>query len=128
MRIVSPGSTPSTHVQGPGSTEKAAKETQTQFNQVLGGTGPQATAATSKSKIADLMEGLTLLANDVKQGKLSKEDLSRQFVGLVIEKRINLSQFSKDVKTIENAVAEVLEKDPQFASLLESNIKKLGTT
>jgi hypothetical protein len=126
MRIAPPGSPASSQIQGTDAPGKAAKSS-TQFSGVLGAQNPQ-TTATSQTKIADLMKDLTSLANDMRLGKITKEELSRQFVGLVIEKRINLGQFTKDVKTIETAVADIVEQDPKFVSLLESQLKKLGTT
>ena len=89
--------------------------------------GTQASSTTpAQSKIADLMGELTLLAQDVKAGKLTPEEMSRSFAQIVMEKRIDLSAFSKNGVQIKNVVATLIEQDPHFAAQLEAQLKKIN--
>lgn len=72
-----------------------------------------------------LLEELQELAKEVEDGKSSKEEASRKFVGLVIKDRYG-EQKSKGGKNMEEAIADMVEDDPNFVSRLQSQLKKLA--
>lgn len=71
-----------------------------------------------------MMAALAELAADVEAGKTTKEEASRRFVGLVIEERFG-KQNGKGAETMQDVVGEMVESDPQFASRLQSQLKRL---
>ena len=57
-------------------------------------------------------------------GKTTKEEASRRFVGLVIEERFG-PQKGKGAGTMQDAVGDMVDSDPQFVSRLHSQLKRL---
>ncbi len=72
-----------------------------------------------------LLEELQDLAAEVEQGKSSKEEASRKFVGLVIKERYG-EQKGKGAKNMEDSIADMVEDDPTFVTRLSAQLKKLA--
>jgi polyhydroxyalkanoate synthesis regulator phasin len=104
-------------------TQKTDGKKAVEFSSVLSSSAAQKSAPAEK--VAQLMEGLQAIANDVKQGKMSKEEAGRQFVSSVI-RQTHLKSYVKDIKKMESAVADAIEQDPIFVSKLETQLKKIG--
>lgn len=104
--------------------QKADGKKAAEFSSVLSSSAAQKTAPSEK--VAQLMEGLQGLANDVKLGKVSKEEASRHFVSMVVQQQTHLKSHVKDLKKMESAVADAIEQDPFFVSKLETQLKKIG--
>jgi len=110
-------------------TSKAAKTQSTQSADAADFSGmiqdePESKERESKTRSA-LMEMLGDLARAVEAGKTSKEEASRQFVGLVIEERYGSDQ-SKGAARMQESIADMVEDDPRFVTQLHSQLKKLA--
>ncbi len=106
------------------SLQNADSKKTAEFDGVL---SPSATPkATQTEKVSELMGGLQELAKGIKEGKVTKEEASRQFVGMVIQQQTHLKPHVKDVKKMETAVADAIEQDPFFVAKLETQLKKLS--
>jgi len=92
------------------------------FNHAL--TEAQNSKLTQIVRLDGVMDGLLDLASKIREGTLTKEEASRQFVGLVIQK-MNLKSHTKEAKKIETLVADAVEQDPNFVQKLETQLKKL---
>lgn len=74
---------------------------------------------------SQLLEELGDLAKEVEEGKTTKEEASRQFVGMVIKDRYG-EQSGKGAETMQESIADMVEDDPEFVSRLHSQLKKLA--
>jgi hypothetical protein len=72
-----------------------------------------------------LLEELTGLANDVKDGKASKEEATRKFVHLVIKEKM-AGVGGRGQKAMEESVAEMCENDENFVSKLHNELLKMA--
>lgn len=72
-----------------------------------------------------LLEELRELAGELEDGKSSKEEASRRFVGLVIKERYG-EQKGKGARGMEDAIADLVEDDPNFVSRLQAQLKKIS--
>ena len=72
-----------------------------------------------------MMEALAALAAEIEAGTATKEEASRRFVSLVVEERFG-KQTGKGAKSMEEAVGDMVEADPQFVARLQSQLKRLS--
>ncbi len=125
MRIKSGG--PTTQTQQTQKSTATSKAGAGKFAGMIGaaGTATDKGDAESAGKSA-MMAALAQLAAEVEAGKTTKEEASRRFVGLVIEERFG-KQNGKGAQTLQDVVGDMVESDPQFASRLQSQLKRLKT-
>jgi hypothetical protein len=73
-----------------------------------------------------LLEELTGLAKDVKDGKASKEEATRKFVHLVIKDKLKGQTGGSGGKALEDSVSEMCENDPTFVDRLRNELLKMA--
>jgi hypothetical protein len=122
MRIKG-GSSGASGVRGTGKTSGAGKATGARFSGLVD--EKVDTEEEARKLRSRLLEELQELAQEVEDGKASKEEASRKFVGLVIKERYG-EQRGKGAKNMEEAIADMVEDDPNFVSKLQSQLKKLA--
>lgn len=122
MRIKG-GSPGASGVRGAGKASGAGKTTGARFSGLVD--EKVDTEEEARKLRSRLLEELQALAKDVEDGKASKEEASRKFVGLVIRERYG-EQKGKGAKNMEEAIADMVEDDPNFVSRLQSQLKKLA--
>jgi hypothetical protein len=83
-------------------------------------------SAAKPASAADIIGDVKLLAAEVKAGAITKEEASKRFVSIVIEKRHDLSSLGQKGKQIEDAVKEIAGDDPHFISRLQAQLQKLS--
>ncbi|MBH1989419.1 MAG: hypothetical protein I8H75_06110 [Myxococcaceae bacterium] len=72
-----------------------------------------------------LKEDLQKLSQELKSGKISAEEASKQFVDLVIAKKNEFGLNAKDMKRVQSAVSEIVSQDPLFSIKLEKELKRI---
>jgi polyhydroxyalkanoate synthesis regulator phasin len=122
MRIKS-GSPKAGNVRGAGKAGKAKKAGGAQFSGLV--EEKVDTEEEARKLRSRLLEELKDLADDLEDGKSSKEEASRKFVGLVIRERYG-EQKGKGAKGMEEAIADMVEDDPNFVTRLQAQLKKLA--
>lgn len=122
MRIKG-GSSGASGVRGAGKATGAGKTTGARFSGLVD--EKVDTEEEARKLRSRLLEELQELAREVEDGKASKEEASRKFVGLVIRERYG-EQKGKGAKNMEDAIADMVEDDPNFVSKLQSQLKKLA--
>ncbi len=75
-----------------------------------------------RSRLLQELEGL---AEELEDGRATKEEASRKFVGLVIKDRYG-EQKSKGGEKMEESIGDLVESDPNFVSKLQSQLKRLA--
>ncbi len=73
-----------------------------------------------------LLEELTGLAKDVKDGKATKEEATRKFVHMVIKEKMAGSANGAGQKALEESVGDMCENDPNFVSRLHNELLKMA--
>ena len=73
-----------------------------------------------------LLEELTGLAKEVKDGKATKEEATRKFVHLVIKDKMSGMADGKGQNAMEDSVSEMCEADPNFVQRLHNELLKLA--
>jgi len=91
-------------------------------NPISSGKAVQGPAATRAS---DIMADVKLIAEQVKSGGMSKEEASRQFAALVIEKRHDLSDLGKNAEQVKEAIKNIAGDDPRFVAKLNAQLQQL---
>ncbi len=116
---------------GPTQTQQTQKSTATskaggaKFAGMIGAAGSATEKGDAESEgKGQMMAALAELAADMEAGKTTKEEASRRFVGLVIEERFG-PQKGKGAGTMQDAVGDMVDSDPQFVSRLHSQLKRL---
>jgi cytoskeletal protein RodZ len=104
------------------STSSTSSAQKSSFQGLIEKTG-SSTDQESRGKNA-LMEEMERLAAEVAAGETSTEDVSRKFVGMVIEQRFG-KQNGKGAETMTDRIGEMVESDPQFVSKLQSQLKRI---
>lgn len=123
MRIKSGSSGGARGVRGAGKAEGASKAQGARFSGLVD--EKVDTEEEARKLRSRLLEELQELAKELEDGKASKEEASRKFVGLVIKERYG-EQKGKGSKNMEEAIADMVEDDPNFVSKLQSQLKKLA--
>lgn len=72
-----------------------------------------------------LMQELAELARELEDGKATKEEASRRFVGLVIRERYGEDK-GKGRKNMEEAIADLVEDDENFVSKLQAQLRRIA--
>ncbi|MES2504554.1 MAG: hypothetical protein V4534_06715 [Myxococcota bacterium] len=98
-----------------GSVSGAAPKTS--FQNVLAG-------GQSKS-ISSLKNDLKDVARELKAGKITEEQATKQFVDLVIAKRNELNLSPDSMKKIQTAVGDLVSGDQAFVSKLQNELKRI---
>lgn len=88
-----------------------------QFNQVL--------ASKQTTVVSDLKKDLKQVSLDLKSGKITQEQASKQFVNVVVEKRNQFNLTPASIQKIQNAVGELVSQDPTFVSKLQNELKRI---
>ena len=73
-----------------------------------------------------LMEQLETLAEELADGSATKEEASRRFAGLVIKERFGKINNGKGAASMEDAIGNMLESDPNFVNRLHDQLKKIS--
>jgi hypothetical protein len=73
-----------------------------------------------------LLEELTGLAKDVKDGKATKEEATRKFVHLVIREKLHGNVNGAGQKALEDSVSDMCENDPNFVGRLHNELLKMA--
>jgi hypothetical protein len=123
MRIKSGGPSQTQQTQQAQKTSTASKAGAARFAGMVEQTG-SSTEQESQGK-SRMMTALAELAAELEAGTATKEEASRRFVSLVVEERFG-TQTGKGAKTMEEAVGDMVEADPQFVSRLQSQLKRLA--
>jgi hypothetical protein len=125
MRIKSGGPTQTQQTQQATKTSTTSKAGAAKFAGMIGNAGSATDRGDAESQgKGAMMAALAELAADIEAGKTTKEEASRRFVGLVIEERFG-KQNGKGAETMQSAVGDMVESDPQFASKLQSQLKRI---
>lgn len=121
MRIPN-GSRPIGHTEStaPKSTGQVSKK---EFGQ-LGATAKA--KASAPAPAADIIADVKQLAHEVRDGLLTKEEASKRFVSIVIEKRHDLSSLGPKAKQVEEAIKDIAGDDPVFVSKLSLQLQQLA--
>jgi hypothetical protein len=75
---------------------------------------------------ADIIDDVKALAHEVKGGLITKEEASKRFVSIVIEKRHDLSALGPKAKQVEEAIREIAGDDPSFVTRLSAQLSQLA--
>lgn len=111
---------------GAGATKGPNKVGGAKFAQMVGGVGAAEDSTEKARQVRNiLLEELTGLAKDVKDGKASKEEATRQFVHMVIREKTQ-GATGQGGKALEESVAEACENDPTFVSRLHNELMKMA--
>lgn len=86
---------------------------------------PQDNEEKARDVRSRLLEELEGLAAELEDGRATKEEASRKFVGLVIKDRYG-EQKSKGGQQMEETIGDMVESDPNFVSKLQSQLKRLA--
>ena len=73
-----------------------------------------------------LMEQLEALAAEVADGSATKEEASRRFAGLVINERFGQVNKGKGAASMEDAIGNMVENDPNFVNRLQNQLRKIS--
>ena len=76
-----------------------------------------------RSQLLDELQGL---AEEVENGKATKEEASRRFALMVIRERFGDQSKTKGGQKMEESIGEMVENDPNFVSRLQAQLKKLS--
>jgi hypothetical protein len=95
-----------------------------EFGNLVAAAKPTASAA--KATAADIIADVKALAYEVKAGTITKEEASKRFVSIVIEKRHDLSSLGPKAKQIEEALKDIVGDDPVFVSRLSVQLQQLA--
>jgi hypothetical protein len=85
-----------------------------------------ATDRESRGKNA-MLEEMEKLAAELQNGTTSPADISRRFVGMVLEQRFG-NPTGKGAAQLQERIGELVESDPNFVSRLQSQLKRLAKT
>lgn len=96
---------------------KTATPPQTQFNQVL--------ASKQTTVISELKQDLKQVSLNLKSGKITEEQASKQFVNLVVEKGNKFNLTPENLQKIQNAVGDVVGDNPGFLSKLQNGLRRI---
>lgn len=122
MRIKG-GSSGTSSVRGTHAAKSAGKASGARFSGLVGEkVDTEEEARRVRSRLLDELEEL---ARELAEGKSTKEEASRKFVGLVIRDRYG-EQKGKGGKNMEESIADLVENDPNFVSKLQAQLKKLS--
>jgi type I site-specific restriction endonuclease len=123
MRIKSGGGPRAGGVRGSSKAGKAGKASGAKFSGLV---DEKVDTEEEARKVRNrLLEELQELAQELEDGKSSKEEASRKFVGLVIRERYG-DQKGKGAKGMEESIADMVEDDPNFVSKLQAQLKKIS--
>ena len=106
-------------------TQKADKADKANFSETIGDKEENTEEQARKVRNA-LMEQLETLAAEVAEGSATKEEASRRFAGLVIKERFGELNKGKGAASMEEAVGNMLESDPNFVNRLHEQLKKIS--
>ncbi|MEI6805908.1 MAG: hypothetical protein WCK49_05315 [Myxococcaceae bacterium] len=82
-------------------------------------------ASKQSSAVSALKNDLKQVSIDLKSGKITGEQASKQFVDLVVQKRNELNLSPDSLKKIQSAVGDLVSQDPAFVSKLQNELKRI---
>ena len=111
---------------------RIAPSTQSQFSTLSNIQGPASNkafqnilASKQASAVSELKKDLKQVSLDLKSGKITGEQASKQFVGLVVEKRNEFNLTPASLQKIEHAIGDLVSQDPAFVSKLQTELKRI---
>lgn len=106
-------------------TQKAEKANKADFAEAIGDSDEDNEEQSQKARSA-LMEQLEALAAEVADGSATKEEASRRFAGLVINERFGAVNKGKGATSMEEAIGNMVESDPNFVNRLQNQLRKIS--
>lgn len=106
-------------------TQKADKASSADFSEAIGDREEKPEDQAKKVRNA-LMEQLETLAAELAEGSATKEEASRRFAGLVIKERFGKINAGKGSASMEEAIGNMVESDPNFVNRLHEQLKKIS--
>lgn len=82
-------------------------------------------ASKQSSAVSELKNDLRQVSVDLKSGKITGEQATKQFVDLVVQKRNELNLSADSLKKIQSAVGDLVSQDPAFVSKLQNELKRI---
>jgi hypothetical protein len=125
MRIKSGGPGKTQGAQGTKGAQGVKKTTGAKFSDLVGDDN-QSTDDKARQIRAALLEQLTALAQELENGKATKEEASRRFAGMVISERFGNQERTKGGKKMVESIGDLVESDPNFVNRLQEQLKKLA--
>ena len=107
------------------STQQADKAGKADFSEAIGDKEENTEDQAKKVRSA-LMEQLETLAAELAEGRATKEEASRRFAGLVIKERFGKVNSGKGAASMEDAIGNMVEADPNFVNRLHEQLKKIS--
>lgn len=96
------------------------------FAKHISGAGAAEDSTEKARKVRNwLLEELTGLAKDVKEGKATKEEATRKFVHMVVKEKMN-GVSGAGQAAMEESISEMCESDPQFVTRLHNELNKMA--
>ena len=123
MRI--PPRRPAGAATGASSTAAAQKASKADFAEAIGDSDEDNEEQSQQARSA-LMEQLEALAAEVADGSATKEEASRRFAGLVINERFGAVNKGKGAASMEDAIGNMVESDPNFVNRLQNQLRKIS--
>ncbi|MEW5853939.1 MAG: hypothetical protein AB2A00_34510 [Myxococcota bacterium] len=107
-------------------TGKTGKAEKASFKGMVTATGAAEDSTEKARQVRSwLLDELTGLAKDLKDGKASKEEATRKFVSLVVKDKMKGAK-GVGIKAMEESISEMCEADPSFVSRLQTELAKLA--
>lgn len=109
-----------------GSAQGAAAANKSSFAGMITAAGATEDSTEKARQVRNwLLDELTGLAKDVKDGKATKEEATRKFVSLVVREKMKGAK-GQGLKAMEESISEMCEADPVFVSRLQNELTKLS--
>lgn len=111
---------------------RIAPSTQSQFSTFSNVQGPASNkafqnilASKQASAISELKKDLKQVSLDLKSGKITGEEATKQFASLVIQKRNEFNLTPASMQKIQHAIGDLVSQDPVFVSKLQTELKRI---
>jgi len=78
------------------------------------------------TRAADILADVQALALEVKSGSLSKEEATKRFASIVIEKRHDLKELGPKAEQVKEAIQNIVGDDPSFVARLNTQLQQLA--
>jgi hypothetical protein len=82
-------------------------------------------ASKQASAVSELKKDLKQVSLDLKSGKITGEEATKQFTHLVIQKRNEFNLTPASIQKIQHAVGDLVSQDPAFVSKLQTELKRI---
>lgn len=125
MRIGGPPRGP-TGPRGPQGAKGVGKAQGTGFTTGVGKAG-DATEDQSRRVRSAMMAEIERLAAELDRDEKTKEEVTRDFVKIVIREKFKQKKRGKGDQQMEDNIGDIVEADPQFVAKLHGQLKKLSS-